>query len=88
MNKTTAIEARLKELLADELGINEDEVTRDAAFLDDLGADSIDCVEIVLLCEEEFGIEIPDETADRLTTFGALVDYVQKTIRPKWKTSA
>lgn len=79
----TSVEERLRARISAEIGIREDEITRDSSFLDDLGADSIDCVEIVMLAEEECGIGISDDDAEELTTFGALVAYVQAALARK-----
>ncbi len=72
----TDLEQQLRTLISKELGINEEEITRDASFKGDLGADSLDVVEIALVTEEEFGIAIDDDAADRLDTFGEFADYV------------
>ena len=62
------IEARVKDIVVEQLGVNADEVTTDASFIDDLGADSLDTVELVMALEEEFECEIPDENAEKITT--------------------
>ncbi len=69
--------AKIKELVAEELGVDESEVTPEASFIDDLGADSLDTVELIMKFEEEFDIEIPDEDAENLTTVGKAVEYLQ-----------
>ncbi|MCK5902093.1 MAG: acyl carrier protein [Cocleimonas sp.] len=72
------IEARVKKVVVDQLGVEESEVTNEASFVDDLGADSLDTVELVMALEEEFGTEIPDEEAEKITTVQLAVDYVNK----------
>jgi len=70
------IEARVKKIVAEQLGVNEAEVKIDSSFVDDLGADSLDTVELVMALEEEFECEIPDEDAEKITTVQQAVDYV------------
>ena len=67
---------KIKEIVADKLSISEDQVTEDASFIDDLGADSLDTVELVMALEDEFELDIPDEDAEKLTTVGRAIDYV------------
>ena len=69
---------RVKKIIVDQLGVEEDLVTAEASFVDDLGADSLDTVELVMALEEEFGIEIPDEDAEKITRVKEAVDYIQK----------
>lgn len=71
---------KVKAVVVDQLGVSEDEVTKDAAFIDDLGADSLDTVELVMALEEEFDTEIPDEDAEKLTTVGSTVEYITANI--------
>lgn len=73
---TTEIEARVKKIVAEQLGVKEDEITPDASFVDDLGADSLDTVELVMALEEEFETEIPDEDAEKIVTMKDAVAYV------------
>ena len=73
------IEAKVKEIIVEQLGVNADQVTREAKMIEDLGADSLDAVELVMAIEEEFGIEVPDEEAEKLTSVGEITDYVEKT---------
>ena len=70
------IEARVKKIVAEQLGVNEAEVKIESSFVDDLGADSLDTVELVMALEEEFDTEIPDEEAEKITTVQQAVDYV------------
>lgn len=78
-----AVEARVKELIVEKLGVSEEQITTDAHFIDDLGADSLDTVELVMALEEEFGIEIPDEDAEKLVTVGAAIDFLEKKLAEK-----
>lgn len=68
---------KVKAVVVEQLGVSEDEVTNDAAYVDDLGADSLDTVELVMALEEEFDTEIPDEDAEKLTTVGSTVNYIK-----------
>ena len=74
----SAIPDKVKVIIVDQLGVDEDQVTDDASFVDDLGADSLDQVELVMALEEEFGIEIPDEDAEKITRVKAAVSYIQE----------
>ena len=67
---------KVKEIIIDKLGIEENKITMEAKFIDDLGADSLDTVELIMQFEEEFGIEIPDDDAENITTVGAAVKYI------------
>ena len=71
----SAIEDRVKSIIVEQLGVDEDEVTLNASFTDDLGADSLDIVELVMALEEEFSIEIPDEQAEKISRVREAVDY-------------
>ena len=70
------IEQRVKKIVAEQLGVNESEIKIESSFIDDLGADSLDTVELVMALEEEFECEIPDEEAEKITTVQQAVDYV------------
>jgi acyl carrier protein len=72
------VDERVKKIIADQLGVEQDEVTPEASFVDDLGADSLDTVELVMALEEEFGIEIPDEEAEKILTVQQAVDYIKE----------
>ncbi len=72
-----ALDDKVKEIIVEQLGVNADQVTAGASFIEDLGADSLDTVELVMAFEEEFGAEIPDEDAEKLTTVGAVLEYLQ-----------
>lgn len=74
------IESKIKEIIVKNLGVKESEVTREASFIDDLGADSLDCVELVIDFEHEFGIEINDNEAENINTVGDAIDYINKLI--------
>ena len=69
---------KVKEIVVDKLGIESNKVTLEAKFIDDLGADSLDTVELIMQFEEEFEIEIPDEDAEKITSVGQAVDYINK----------
>lgn len=71
------LEERVKKIIVEQLGVDEAEVKNEASFVDDLGADSLDTVELVMALEEEFDTEIPDEEAEKITTVQAAVDYVK-----------
>lgn len=73
-----SIEERVKQIVAEQLGVDEDQVTADAAFMDDLGADSLDTVELVMALEEEFDVEISDEDAEKIQKVKDAVDYISK----------
>ena len=73
-----AVADKVKSIIVEQLGVDEEEVTPDASFVDDLGADSLDTVELVMAFEEEFGIEIPDEDAEKITTVEDAVAYIEK----------
>jgi acyl carrier protein len=70
------IEERVRKIVVEQLGVKQEEVTIEASFVDDLGADSLDTVELVMALEEEFGTEIPDEDAEKITTVKLAVDYI------------
>ena len=72
-----AVEEKIKSIIAEQLGVKVDEVTPEASFIDDLGADSLDTVELIMALEEEFSIEIPDEDAEKMTTVGDVIKYIQ-----------
>ena len=71
-------EGKVKSIIVEQLGVDEDEVTLDASFTDDLGADSLDIVELVMAFEEEFGLEIPDEEAEKISTVRHAVEYIDQ----------
>lgn len=72
----SAVEERVKKIIVEQLGVNAEQVTNAASFVDDLGADSLDTVELVMALEEEFGLEIPDEEAQKIGTVQAAIDYI------------
>ena len=73
-----AVENRVKKIIVDQLGVTEEEVKSEASFVEDLGADSLDTVEMVMAFEEEFNIEIPDEDAEKIKTVKDAIDYINK----------
>jgi len=73
-----AVAEKVKSIIAEQLGVKQEEVTPEASFIDDLGADSLDTVELVMALEEEFGIEIPDEDAEKITNVSDVVKYVEQ----------
>ena len=72
----SSIEERVKKIVAEQLGVKEEEVKTEASFVEDLGADSLDTVELVMALEEEFETEIPDEEAEKITTVRSAIDYI------------
>jgi acyl carrier protein len=80
---TVAVADKVKSIIVEQLGVDEEEVTPDASFVDDLGADSLDTVELVMAFEEEFGIEIPDEDAEKITRVKEAVEYIETHAKKK-----
>src|SRR4030095_2573607 len=78
-----AVADKVKSIIVEQLGVDEEEVTPDASFVDDLGADSLDTVELVMAFEEEFGIEIPDEDAEKITRVKEAVEYIDSHAKSK-----
>jgi len=72
-----SVEEKVKSIIVDQLGVNETEVTGSASFIDDLGADSLDIIELVMAFEEAFGVEIPDEDAEKIKTVADAIQYVE-----------
>ena len=79
----STIESRVKKIVVEQLGVKEEEVTNDASFVDDLGADSLDTVELVMALEEEFETEIPDEKAEKITTIQEAINYIESASEDK-----
>ena len=77
----SSVEDRVKKIVVEQLGVSEDQVTPDASFVDDLGADSLDTVELVMALEEEFDAEIPDDEAEKITTVKQAVEFIQANTR-------
>ena len=75
-----SVDEKVKKIVAEQLGVDEEEVIPDASFVDDLGADSLDLVELVMAFEEEFGIEIPDDDAEKIITVQNSVDYIKERV--------
>lgn len=73
-----SVENRVKKIIVNQLGVNEDDIDPQASFVDDLGADSLDTVEMIMAFEEEFGIEIPDEDAEKIRTVQDAIDYIKR----------
>ncbi|MBP7162051.1 MAG: acyl carrier protein [Candidatus Omnitrophica bacterium] len=73
-----AVEEKIRSIIAEQLGVKVDEVTPQASFIDDLGADSLDTVELIMALEEEFSVEIPDEDAGKMTTVGDAIKYIEE----------
>ncbi len=78
MTDINSIEARVKRIIIEQLGVKEEQVTNEASFVEDLGADSLDTVELVMALEEEFELEIPDEDAEKITTVQQAIDYISQ----------
>nr|SCW23009.1 Acyl carrier protein [Nemalion sp. H.1444] len=78
---STAIFDRVQGIVAQQLGVDKNQVTKEANFADDLGADSLDTVELVMAIEEEFSIEIPDEDAEKIATLGQAIDFIEKAVQ-------
>jgi len=74
----SSVTERIKQIVAEQLGVDEDQVTAEASFMDDLGADSLDTVELVMALEEEFDIEISDEDAEKIQTVQNAIDYISE----------
>jgi acyl carrier protein len=78
-----SVEERVIEIVCENLGVNKEQVTRSTAFIDDIGADSLDIVELVMELEEEFEITIPDDQAEKIKTVGEAIDYIEKELAKK-----
>jgi acyl carrier protein len=78
-----SVEERVIEIVSENLGVNKEQVTRSTGFIEDLGADSLDIVELIMELEEEFEITVPDEQAEKLKTVGEAIDYIQREIEKK-----
>lgn len=76
-----AVGSRIRSIISEQLGIGEDEITTDSSFMEDLGADSLDIVEVIMAIEEEFGVEVPDSTVEEMETVKALVEFVEKNVQ-------
>ena len=72
------IEQKVRDIIVEQLGVDPEQVTQEASFVDDLGADSLDTVELVMALEEEFDLEIPDEDAEKITTVGEAIEYIER----------
>ena len=78
-----AVQEKITEIIVEQLGVKPEEVNPEASFVDDLGADSLDTVELVMALEEEFGIEIPDEDAEKIQTVGDAIKYIEEKAKTK-----
>ncbi len=78
-----SVDEKVKDIISEQLGVKKEEIKPESSFIDDLGADSLDTVEVVMALEEEFGIEIPDEDAEKITTVGESVKYIEEKISKK-----
>jgi acyl carrier protein len=79
--KGMSIDAKVKEIIVEQLGVDANQVTDEASFVDDLGADSLDTVELVMALEEKFDIEIPDEDAEKISTVSDAIEYLKKNVK-------
>ena len=77
------VDEKVKDIISEQLGVKKEEIKPESSFIDDLGADSLDTVEVVMALEEEFGIEIPDEDAEKITTVGDATKYIEEKINKK-----
>lgn len=77
------VDDKVKEIISEQLGVKKEEIKPESSFIDDLGADSLDTVEVVMALEEEFGIEIPDEDAEKITTVGEATKYIEDKVSKK-----
>lgn len=73
-----SVDEKVKDIISEQLGVKKEEIKSESSFIDDLGADSLDTVEVVMALEEEFGIEIPDEDAEKITNVGAAIKYIEE----------
>lgn len=78
-----SVEDKVKDIISEQLGVKKEEIKPESSFIDDLGADSLDTVEVVMALEEEFGIEIPDEDAEKITTVGEAIKYIDEKLEKK-----
>lgn len=85
---TAEIEKRVVEIVSEQMGVSKDQITRDTSFINDLNADSLDTVELVMELEEEFGVNIPDEAAEKIQSVGQAIDYIEKELKNKQLASS
>ena len=83
MPEVAEIEAKVKKIVAEQMGVSEDEITRETSFVNDLNADSLDTVELVMEFEDEFQMSIPDEEAEKIQTVGMAIDYIKAHLESK-----
>jgi acyl carrier protein len=86
--KVASVEERVIEIVADQLGASKEQITRDTSFVNDLGADSLDTVELVMELEEEFDINIPDDVAEKIQTVGQAIDHIQEAVESSETSSS
>jgi len=82
-NNVASVEERVIEIVSEQLGVSKDQINRDTSFIQDLNADSLDTVELVMSLEEEFEISIPDDQAEKIQTVGQAIDYIERELRNK-----
>ena len=80
-----SLEDEVRKIIVDQLGVDAAQVTIEARFIDDLGADSLDTVELIMALEEKFGVEVPDDDAEKLVTVGKVIEYIEKKLAEKKK---
>jgi acyl carrier protein len=86
--QVASVEERVIDIVAEQLGVNKDQITRDTSFVNDLGADSLDTVELVMELEEEFDINIPDDAAEKIQTVGQAVDHIKQAVENSGASSS
>jgi acyl carrier protein len=85
--KVASVSERVIDIVAEQLGVNKEQITRDTHFVNDLGADSLDTVELVMELEEEFDINIPDDAAEKIQTVGQAIDHIEKAVEKEQQSS-
>lgn len=85
--QVASVEERVSDIVAEQLGVSKDQITRETSFVNDLGADSLDTVELVMELEEEFDINIPDDAAEKIQTVGQAIDHIEKCVEEKGESA-